>query len=396
MAHDLIGLDDLLARDVSVQWFEGVALVQALCRQLSAASGSDGVFPGASQIRLLSDGTVTFEGAAATRSAPAAGHLLARMLSDDAPVRLRLLVTQATAEDSASGTLRELSESLAYFERPNSESILSALHARAIAAPSARRQEIEIAEPVVERAPRASSPEPLARKRRRLVVPAAAAILLLAVTGVFVRAGSRNGRLASVVEGLTSAVAAPVEATATGTLESPADTRKDKGTKGAGAAQNTAAGSAPARGPRRSGVPVVSASAITLPLAFGPAPRIALPQPVLEDVLPAHAFYDVEATSVESIDRIYSTSDASVTPPRQVYPALPAHRRPGTRPDDLTVLDLVVAADGQVEQVRMRTSPRDVHEFMLVSAAKAWRFEPATVDGRPVRFRHSVAITSLD
>jgi len=56
----------------------------------------------------------------------------------------------------------------------------------------------------------------------------------------------------------------------------------------------------------------------------------------------------------------------------------------------------VFDADGRVEHVRLRTPPRDVHEFMLVSAAKAWRFEPATVDGRPVRFRHSVAITSLD
>ena len=394
MAHDQIRLDDLLARDVSVQWFEGVALVQALCRQLSARSGADGVFPGASQITLASDGAVNIGGTAATRAVHAAGHLLARMLSDDVPVRLRLLVTQATAEDATSGSLHEFSESLAYFERPNPEVILSALHARAVVAPPPRRQEAEIAEPVAERTPPASSPEPRDRKRHRLVIPAAAAILLLAVTGLFVRAESRNGRLASVVEGLKSAVATPAEAATTGLPESPADTRKDKGTKGAGAAQTTVAGAATARGPRRSAVPVVSASAISLPLAFGPAPRIVMAQPVLEDVLPADASYVIEATSVEGSDKIYSRSDASVTPPRQVYSALPANPAPGTRRENLTVLDLVVAADGQVEHVRMRTSPRDVHEFMLVSAAKAWRFEPATVDGRPVRFRHSVAITS--
>ena len=60
MAHDLIRLDDLLARDVSPQWFEGVALVQELCRQLAAASGSDDAFPGASQITLASDGAKLF------------------------------------------------------------------------------------------------------------------------------------------------------------------------------------------------------------------------------------------------------------------------------------------------------------------------------------------------
>ena len=78
-----------------------------------------------------------------------------------------------------------------------------------------------------------------------------------------------------------------------------------------------------------------------------------MPQPVLEDVVPADASYVIEATSVEGSDRIYSRSDASVTPPRQVYPALPAHPSPGRRPEDLTVLDLVVAADGQVEHVRI-------------------------------------------
>ena len=112
--------------------------------------------------------------------------------------------------------------------------------------------------------------------------------------------------------------------------------------------------------------------------------------------LPADASDIIEATSVEGGDKIYSRSDASVTPPRQVYPALRAHPSPGTRREDLSVLDMVVAADGQVEHVRLRTTPHDVHEFMLVSAAKAWRFEPATVDGRPVRFLLSVAITSRD
>ena len=385
MAHDQIRLDDLLARDVSVQWFEGVALVQALCQQLSARSGADGVFPGASQITLTSDGTVTIGGTAATRAVPAAGHLLAGMLSDDAPVRLRLLVTQATAEDAISGSLHAFSESLGYFERPNPEAILSTLHARAAVAPPARRQDAEIAEPLAERTPRASSREARAR-RRRPVVLAAAAILLLAVTGLFVRAGLRNGRLASLVEGLESAVATPAEAAI--------DMRKDQGTEGAAAAQNTAAGAATTSGPHESAVPMVSSSAITLPPAFGLEQGIVMPQPVLEDVLPADASVVIEATSLEGSDRIYSRSDASVTPPRQLYPVQPAHPTPGRRPEDSTVLDLVVAADGRVEHVRLRTTPRDIHEFMLVSAAKAWRFEPATVDGRPVRFLHSVAITT--
>ena len=280
MSHDQIRLDDLLARDVSVQWFEGVALVQALCRQLAPRSGADDMFPGVSQITFASDGTVTIGGVAATRAVPEAGHLLARMRSDDAPVRLRLLVTQATAEDATSGSLHEFSESLAYFERPNPEAILSALHARAAVAPPARRQDAEIAEPVAERTPRASSREPRARKRRRPVVRAAAAILRLAVTGLFVRAGLRNGRLASVVEGLKRAVATPPEATI--------DTRNDEGTEGS---SRGADHGRRRRDPRATpiGRPCGVRGAITLPPASGLEPPIVTTPPVLEDVLPAGA-----------------------------------------------------------------------------------------------------------
>ena len=385
MTHDQIRLDDLLARDVSVQWFEGVALVQALCRQLSARSGADNMFPGASQITLASDGMVTIGGAAATSAVPAAGHLLARMLSDDVPVRLRLLVTQATAEDATTGSLHELSESLAYFERPNPEAILSALHARAAVAPPARHQDAETAEPAADRTPRASSLEARARKRRPVVL-AAAAILLLAVTGLFVRAGLQNGSLASVVERIESAIATPAEATTA--------TSKDDGMGGAAAAQNTAAGAVTNRAPQRSAAGKVSARAITLPPALGPP--VVVTQLAIEDVAAAGASAVIGAESWEPRDKIYSRSDASVTPPRQVYPAMPALPSPERRPEDLTVLDLLVTADGRVEHVRLQTTPRDVHEFMLVSAAKAWRFEPATLHGRPVRFRHSVAITSHD
>ena len=140
----------------------------------------------------------------------------------------------------------------------------------------------------------------------------------------------------------------------------------------------------------------MSASDIAIPPVSELEPPIVMAEPELEEVLPANASGLSEATAAESSNKVYSRSDASVTPPRQVYAALPTQRPRGTRPEPLPVIDLVVAADGQVEHARLRTAPRDVHEFMLVSAAKAWRFDPATIDGRPVRFRLSVAITSAE
>ena len=63
-----------------------------------------------------------------------------------------------------------------------------------------------------------------------------------------------------------------------------------------------------------------------------------------------------------------------------------------TQPDSRTVLELVIGTNGLVERAKLRSIPRDIHEFMLVSAAKAWIFEPATIDGLAVRYRHQVRI----
>ena len=98
MSINQIRLDELLARQVDVQWYEGVAIVQAICRQLLAT-----VYPTASfQPRRRSASAPTapsgFLDTTSTKAVPAAAHLLAGLLSDDVPVRLRLVVSQATGQ----------------------------------------------------------------------------------------------------------------------------------------------------------------------------------------------------------------------------------------------------------------------------------------------------------
>ena len=137
---------------------------------------------------------------------------------------------------------------------------------------------------MAERTPRASSPEPRVRKRRRLVVPAAAAILLLAARGC----SCAPGRAMAAWRRWSRASRAPSrrrqKPRPPAYLRVPPTRARTRGPRRAGAAQTTAAGSATARGPRQSAVPVVSASAITLPPAFGPAPSIVMAQPAVEDV----------------------------------------------------------------------------------------------------------------
>ena len=52
-----IRLEELLGREMAVRWYEGVAVVQAVTRQLRTERFGD-VFPTAAEIVLAVDGTV--------------------------------------------------------------------------------------------------------------------------------------------------------------------------------------------------------------------------------------------------------------------------------------------------------------------------------------------------
>ena len=122
------------------------------------------------------------------------------------------------------------------------------------------------------------------------------------------------------------------------------------------------------------------------------APALSAPELLLPATSPSarNERLDLEAVP----DRIYSRADSQVTLPLSVYPKLPPETS-AFGVTSRTILELTIARDGLVERVKMLTAPRNIHEFMLLSAAKAWRFEPARIDGRPVRFRHTMVLTAM-
>jgi hypothetical protein len=97
-----------------------------------------------------------------------------------------------------------------------------------------------------------------------------------------------------------------------------------------------------------------------------------------------------EGTAEPDGTHIYTRTDSGVVPPRSVYPKLPDEPPYGPRIANQTVLELVISPKGLVDHVRLRTPPRNIHEFMIVSAAKAWQFEPARLAGQPVAFRQLI------
>ncbi len=86
---------------------------------------------------------------------------------------------------------------------------------------------------------------------------------------------------------------------------------------------------------------------------------------------------------------MYSTEDATVTPAALVHPQLPSEPEPGPTTG---YFDLTVDESGRVVTVRLVSPARRYQERLLVSAAKAWRFRPALLGGRPVKYRMRVPI----
>ena len=381
-------LDTMLAREVALQWAEAVAIVQAVCRQL-VTTGASG-FPASSQIVLYGDGAVV--ALATTQQLPvaAAAHLLGSVLADDAPVRLRLLVSQATGADSAYGSLQEFCEALAYFERPDPASVLRELFRRAEAVPARVTRAGETSTlPVVPVETPAKVPVPArAGKRTRRPIVAAAALLLAGLAVGFIgnrfRALTLAGRATAADTG--ESPAAPPPATAKGSKErrlihAAASRPEIQGMSGSSGSSGPVSGLAASSRLEPSADPAVR------------IPPIERPWPTVSALPPVEAVYRDVVMDTSAL--VYAKGDPDVFPPQSVYPKLPTES-PGTDARDRTVLELLISADGSVERVRLRTPPRDVHEFMLVSAAKAWRFDPATVNGRPVRFLYDVAIPYQD
>jgi hypothetical protein len=112
--------------------------------------------------------------------------------------------------------------------------------------------------------------------------------------------------------------------------------------------------------------------------------RLALEVPL--DTLPVPP---PEPASYEPLAPFYTAEDEGVSPPVLLRPQMPREPRPG---EDTGYFDLLVDEIGHVEQVRLISPRRLFHDRMLVAAAKAWKFRPATLDGQPVKYQIRIHI----
>jgi hypothetical protein len=438
---DALTISDVLARDVGVEWHEAVAVVRGVTEALGESPGNAPAVPDLHDIRISPAGRVEVSGGAVVQEpVRRLGQLLQATLGNsEPPVQLRLLISQATAPVPVYPTIQEFDAALGYFERPGRTTLIQGLHARASQVSVVAKMESAVTLDAIAPLP---TPEPAAhvrtksaakaRRRPAALVTAAAVILLVgcaaavylrsstALRGIRVDGSTIAGRMLDrigdafvngvsfVTEhvGLGRLVSAEAEAPA---IPAPAEAGSKKNPSGVASARSHSAPDREATDGRAAGVPRTESktSAVTRrePAAFSFLPSATvpfaafdleparLPTPlsiVLTQASPAADLPHDHETSSEPV--IHSQDSVDVSPPVAVRPQLPRELPPTLSRSELRRIELVISAEGKVNEVRLVGRPRNVHDSMLLSAAKAWEFRPAVKNGVPVMYRKTIWI----
>jgi TonB family protein len=90
--------------------------------------------------------------------------------------------------------------------------------------------------------------------------------------------------------------------------------------------------------------------------------------------------------------RIYTGGETGIVPPIVINQALPSFPGQVIIPRN-GKLEVVIDEIGAVESAVMTGSVTQNYDAMVLAAAKAWRYRPATLNGVPVKFRKTVQIT---
>jgi hypothetical protein len=422
----MLSLHDLRSAPAGLDWHEAVAVAAALGTLL--VEGRAPACPEPADVSLLASGDLRVVGGRHVDGSAAGG--LARVLGEllesaPHPAELRQLVETYAAEGGRGevdvDAVGDLVAALAFFERPGRKDVLAIVAARA--------------EPAIERARGAAALEALtSRTRQAPAVPRAAAVAVptegeVEAAEAFLDdpdgagEGGHRRLFVPVAVGLTAFLAvaygaaswmdrpasppqraamseeddrlpppdAPTVAPRTPTANAPA------GRSAQAAPRERPSGAPVSPGPPR--VPESGGTTVPAATLGTPAPGAARSRAV--DVIVAERDGRVLPSPSEPLSlphavasgQIFQAGDLRVTPAILIRPNLPANPPPEVPEEQIGTLEFVLTETGAVERVRLVSPANRYQERMLVAAAKTWQFQPATRDGRPVRYRTRLRLT---
>ena len=130
----------------------------------------------------------------------------------------------------------------------------------------------------------------------------------------------------------------------------------------------------------------------TLAIGFYELSSKALVPPPAAPPVKAEALLPPRPPATIQAPKLYTADDRNVVPPQAIRQEIPAF--PGRVTMTKTgVLELVIDRSGNVESAMMRVPVNAQYDRMATNAAKNWQYQPATVDGSPVKFVKRIQVT---
>jgi len=90
--------------------------------------------------------------------------------------------------------------------------------------------------------------------------------------------------------------------------------------------------------------------------------------------------------------RIYTAADGEVVPPlviRQELPPFPGQLMVGRQ----GAIEVTIDENGLVDSAIVQRSVTTAYDNIAIAATKTWRYRPATVNGKPVKYRKVIQVT---
>lgn len=387
MTPPFISLAQVRALRVVVAWHEGIAIAKRCSEQIMSTSARAGLDTCAISVT----GAVRVGGVSAEPFTHDSLFSLATALIDAQNAPAELLAVLSRADLRAPDKHEELMRELTIFSRPDPTVAIAAVAARALAkeAETPKENEFErLRAEAIAAPPKAAPARRQMPKRRVLMAAGGLGVIVAASAAVWATPWSSSSSAWPSAPLLEES--SPLTAVTT-TVERLID--RGLQTLGVAAAEPPAVETpapAPAAGVERRRVARVTATKAS---NVGTEAERPDPARFVEAVslVPA-TFASIEEEKPHRVDDgVYSVRDQEVEPPALAYPQLPSalsadDRLPGS------YLELLVSESGRVERVRLQSPRSTLHERMLVSAAKAWRFRPAVRDGVPVKYVARIAV----
>ena len=400
-----VSVADLIDRRVALEWFESVAIVAGLCSTLVDRQ-TTGV-PALHHIVLTPDGAIALAGRGEDMDAAALPRVLHQLLAVvPPPTSLRLFVLHAISTE-ADKSATAFAKAVAYYERPGRDELIRAVRQKYFDTPlplpgSMAPTPFEL--PVEEKKPEAASAAGARRPRRWIL---AASLALSAGTVAVVVSAGRHGHAPSAnVLNTVDVLLAKTGEVGRGVAHAVAErltSRAADQPAAAPASDVTSPPSLPVKRRRTRNQPALtdssSAPIVEETVSIDPAESAAVPEstPVPETTPEPIAAPVPETSDAVTLDPAWLPGDAenlAIVPPRLLEPIrLPAWVDPMNK-TPLSSIELEIAVDGTVARVRMLSPAVSLTDMMILSAAKTWVFEPASLDGRPVPYRLTLGLAA--